>query len=281
MIELNPTKSRTLGAVALGVVAATLAMGCGSGDSAGPIGGEQTGASKAAITARGFTANGCVARGVFDITAPTAIDFVAMAPTDLRNVQMQLYTVDGKGLDTAVHKTAQPPNAQLVSLIDDPATDQVKNLVLANVGGDVGGAVGGAVGAAHSTSAMVGAYQNGSSANQQSTGASRYATNEGSQSGQSVGHQYSWNGNGTAAANANDGAQNNAAQTTQSAAMQSSATTLAFTDLSLLNASHLMLVINVTANGTNAALRLFQGSNGIVTDAQNFPIVTPACGAGA
>ena len=37
MIELNPTKSRTLGAVALGVVAATLAMGCGSGDSAGPI----------------------------------------------------------------------------------------------------------------------------------------------------------------------------------------------------------------------------------------------------
>ncbi|HTQ42433.1 MAG TPA: hypothetical protein VMI75_06710 [Polyangiaceae bacterium] len=271
MTELNPTKSRALGHCALGIFATTLAMGCGSGDgSAGPIGGEPTGASKATITARGFTANGCVTRGVFDITAPTAIDFVAMAPTDLRSVQMQLYTVDGQGLDTPVRKTAQAPSAQLVSLLDDPATDQVKNLIVANVGN---------VGGAHATSSMVGAYQNGSSANQTSAGASHYTTNEGTQSGQSVGHQYSWNGNGAAAAA--DGAQSNAAQTQQSAAAQSSATTLAFTDLSLLNASHFMLVINMTASGANGALRLFQGSNGVVTDAQNFPIVTPACGTGA
>jgi hypothetical protein len=267
MIELNPTKSRTLGSVALGIVAATLAMGCGSGDgSAGPIGGEQTGASKAAITARGFTVNGCVARGVFDVIAPTAIDFVAVAPTDLRNVQMQLYTVDGHGLDTPVEKAAQPPSAQLVSLIDDGATDQVKDLIVANAG-------------AHTANAMVGAYQGGSSANKQSAGTSRYATDEGGQSTQSIGHQYSWNGNGASAAN--DDAQNNAAQSAQSAASRSSATTLAFSDLSVLNSSHLMLVINMTASRTNGALRLFQGSNGVVTDAQNFPIVTPACGAGA
>jgi hypothetical protein len=269
MIELNPTKSRTRGHCALGIVAATFAMGCGSGDgSPGPIGGEQTGVSKATITARGFTVNGCVIRGVFDIVAPTAIDFVAMAPTDLRSMQMQLYTVDGQGLDTPVRKTAQAPSAQLVALIDDGATDQVKGLIVTNAG-------------AHATSAMVGAYQGGSSANQQSDGTSRYATNEGGQSNQSIAHQYSWNGNGAAA---NDGAQNDAAQSaanTQSAANQSSATTLAFSDLSLLNASHLMLVINMTASGTKGALRLFQGNNGVVTDAQNFPIVTPACGAGA
>jgi hypothetical protein len=272
MIELNPTKSRVLGHGALGIVAATLVMGCGSGDgSSGPSGGEQTGVSKATITARGFTVNGCVTRGVFDILAPTAIDFVAMAPTDLRSMQLQLYTVDSQGLDTPVPKAALPPSAHLVSLIDDPATDQVKDLVVANVGGANTGA--------HATNSMVGAYQNGSTANQQSAGASRYASDEGSQSGQSVGHQYSWNGNQAAAAN--DGAQNNAAQATQSAATQSSATTLAYTDLSVLNASHLMLVINITASAHSGALRLLQGSNGVVTDAQNFPIVTPACGAGA
>jgi len=276
MSELNPTKSRTLGHCALGIVAATLAMGCGSGDgSPGPIGGEQTGVSKATITARGFTANGCVIRGVFDIVAPTPIDFVAMAPTDLRSMQLQLYTVDGQGQDTPVRQTAQAPSAQLVALIDDGATDQVKGLIIATGGANEG---------AQATTATVGAYKGGSSANQQSDGTSRYATNEGSQSTQSVAHQNSWNGNGAAAANADEGAQSDAAQSgqnVQSAANQSTATTLAFADLSLLNASHLMLVINMTANGANGALRLFQGSNGVVTDAQNFPIVTPACGAGA
>jgi hypothetical protein len=268
MIELNPTKSRTLGPVALGIVAATLAMGCGSGDgSAGPMGGQQTGASKSAITARGFTANGCVARGVFDIVAPTAIDFVAMAPADLQNVQMQLYTVDAQGLDTPVQKTAQPPSAQLVSALDDGATDQVKDLTTVAIQG------------AHAASAAVGAYQGGNSANDQSANTSRYATNEGNQSNQTISHQYSYNGNGASAAN--DGARNNAAQSAQSATNQSSATTLAFSGLSLLNATHMMLVINMTASGTNGALRLFQGSDGVVTDAQKFPIVTPACGAGA
>jgi len=275
MTELNPTKSRTLGRGALGIVATTLAMGCGSGDgSSGPIGGEQTGVSKATITARGFTANGCVIRGVFDIVAPTPIDFVAMAPTDLRSVQLQLYTVDGQGMDTPVPKTAQAPSAQLVALIDDGATDQVKGLIVASAGANEG---------AQGTTATVGAYKGGSNANQQSDGTSHYATNEGSQSTQSIGHQSSWNGNGSAAA-ASDGAQNEAAQraqNAQSAANQSTATTLAFSDLSLLNASHMMLVINMTASGANGALRLVQGSNGVVTDAQNFPIVTPACGAGA
>jgi hypothetical protein len=269
MTELNSTKSRTLGAVALGIIA-TLAMGCGSGDGSGPTAGEQSGASQAAITARGFTVNGCVARGVFDIVAPTAIDFVAIAPTDLRHVQMLLFTVDGQGLDTPVQQTAQPPSAQLVSALDDGATDQVKVLTVATLGANVG---------AHTATATVGAYQNGNSANDQSANTSGFRTNEGDQSNETISHQYSYNGNGVGAGYS--GAQNNAAQSTQSAASQSTATTLAFTGLSLLNSTHMMLVINMTASRANGALRLFQGDNGVVTAAQNFPIVTPACGAGA
>jgi hypothetical protein len=299
MTELNPTKSRTLGPVALGIVSATLAIGCAaSGDgSAGPNDGETTGVSKAAIISRGITVNGCVARGVFDITAPTPIGFVAVDPSNLRNAQLQLFTVDGQGAATPVQMTAQTPSSQLQSALD-AAPGTLRDLTQttsatapstmiatpsSNIGSIVGtatagntGGTSGDISGASSNQRGASAWMGGTQGDSQSIGTSAYATNEGDQSHLSISHQSSFDGNQAAAANANNGAQN-----VQSAASQSSASTLAFSNLSQLDSIHMMLVVNVTASMANSTLRLFQGTNGVVTAAQNFPIVTPACGAGA
>jgi len=267
MIELNPTKSRTPGPVALGVIAATLAIGCGSGEGApGPSGGEQTSASRAAITSRGFSVDGCAARGVFDIVAPTPIDFVAMDPAGLQNAQMQLYTLDSAGLPTPVQKTAQQASPQLQSQFDSMKSTSLQANQLRSLGG-VNQTAQGTTGAAN-------AWKAGNDSNSQSAGTSRWATSEGSQINQSIAHQSSYNGNGASQATAaNTGA--------QSAASQSSASALVIAGLSQLYSTHMMLVVSATTAKANTMLRLFQGSSGVLTDAQNFPIVTPACRTGA
>jgi hypothetical protein len=292
MSQLNLTESRALGSIALGIVSATLAIGCGSGDGSG-AGGEPTSPSEAAITARAITVNGCLARGVFDITSPTSIDFVAMnrAP-NLRDVQMQLFTVDGQGHQTPVQTTAQQANPQLQSQLDG-TTDSIRVLTTSQVAGVASGAtnpsiVGSTVGANTQTTSNGGgqsAWQSANHGDSRTADTSRYATNEGDRSDQSISHQYSGNGNaaGTAAASAATSvAVGDLGDAVRTAAILWGSSALAFSNLSQLASNHMMLVVNLTASGTSGVLRLFQGSNGVVTVAQDFSFVTPpACGAGA
>lgn len=51
-----------------------------------------------------------------------------------------------------------------------------------------------------------------------------------------------------------------------------------YNDLQQLNSSKYVLVANLTANQANSMLQLFQGSNGVVTGNQSFPIDIPTCG---
>jgi uncharacterized membrane protein YcgQ (UPF0703/DUF1980 family) len=51
-----------------------------------------------------------------------------------------------------------------------------------------------------------------------------------------------------------------------------------FSDLETLNSSNFVLVVNMTAEQAINMLQIFQGSNGVVTGNQSFPIVIPTCG---
>ncbi len=64
----------------------------------------------------------------------------------------------------------------------------------------------------------------------------------------------------------------------QSNASQSSASTFVYTDLDTFNSSNYLLVVTMTAKQANSMLQLFQGSNGVVTGNQSFPIAVPTCG---
>ena len=64
----------------------------------------------------------------------------------------------------------------------------------------------------------------------------------------------------------------------QSGSSQSMQGTQVYNDLETLNSNTFVLVAQLQASQASTILQLFQGSNGVVTGDQSFPIVLPSCG---
>ncbi|HEX8796352.1 MAG TPA: hypothetical protein VF765_35620 [Polyangiaceae bacterium] len=234
-------------------MATALSLGCGSGSGGpgSPSTKEQTGSAKAAITSRGFTVNGCQAHGVFDITSPQAIDFVAMDGSDLTRAQMMLYTVDARNEQSQVHKTAQHASPSMQALLESataPAAAPVRVLTLQSSAFQAGGSS-----TNGSTSSMHMSTSTSTAMTFQQTTKSSGSTNQ---------------------AMAAHGA---GASGVSNASSASSAAMLVFDDLSQLASNHMVLVVDATAKQILSTLHLFQGSNGVVTAVQSFPVTAAMC----
>jgi hypothetical protein len=77
-------------------------------------------------------------------------------------------------------------------------------------------------------------------------------------------------------------AQNTASQSSgsslqQSGSNSSSSSAQVCNNLDTFNQTHFTLQVNLQADQANTILQLFQGSNGVVTNTQNFPVVLPSC----
>jgi hypothetical protein len=66
-------------------------------------------------------------------------------------------------------------------------------------------------------------------------------------------------------------------ENTQSDASQMQASSLVYEDLQTLDSHHMLLQVTATVDQAQSALRLSQGSNGVVTDAESFAIDTSMC----
>ena len=241
--------------VALGVVATALALGCGSGSGApsGTSTKEQAGSAKAAITSRSLTVKGCQVHGVFDITSPQAIDFVAMDGSDLTHAQMLLYTVDARNEQSQVQKTPQHASPSMQALLGGASAPAapVKVLTLQS-----------------SAFQMAGSSTNGSSSSTHtstSTSTAMMLQQTTSTSGSTDQTMGAHGAGASGTSNASSGSSS------------SSAAMLVFDDLSQLGSSHMVLVVDATAKQLLGMLRLFQGTNGAVTAVQSFPVMTTMC----
>lgn len=260
MSTFTLAKTRALVPVDVGIVASALVLGCGSGSGPiGPSGGEQTGSAKAAITSQGITVDGCRAHGVFDVTSPTAIGFVAMDSPDLQNAQMQLFQVDGANRTTQVQATAHQANPSTQALLDGAAEQASQNAALRELQSS-----------ASSTSTQ---SSGGTRSDSQSADSSHQAMAT-SERGMS---SFASSSQGGSSANVAGASATNHAANAQASSSRSSVTTLVFDRLSQLDSNHMMLVVDATAHQASSLLRLFQGTNGVVTDVQTFPITAATC----
>lgn len=262
MTPFHFAKTRALVAVDLGIVATALALGCSSGS--GPSGGEQTGSAKAAIRSQGITVHGCRARAVFDITSPTTIDFVAMDSPDMQDAQLQLFDVDDVERTTPILVTARQASPSMQALLEGATEQASQNAALRDLESSA---------TSSSTQSSGGMRTNSQSADaiHQVSATSQRSTSAVSSSGQgSSATQGSGSTSGSAASTTN--------QATHVASAQSSASTLVFDQLSQIQSNHMMLVVDATAHQASSLLRVFQGSNAVVTDVQTFPITAATCG---
>jgi hypothetical protein len=75
----------------------------------------------------------------------------------------------------------------------------------------------------------------------------------------------------------NAAAQSSGSTLQQSGSNSSGSAAQVVNDLQTFNQTHFQLQVNLTVEQANSILQLFQGSNGVVTNTQNFPVVLPSC----
>src|SRR5262249_26460418 len=79
-----------------------------------------SGSSKAAIVAVGAPViSGCGGTQLFDISAPSNINWVAVEGPNISNMQLQLFNVDDLGHTSQVNQTAQNVSNSLQAIIDN------------------------------------------------------------------------------------------------------------------------------------------------------------------
>lgn len=132
-------------------------------------------------------------------------------------------------------------------------------------------------------------FDNHAHTDNSSTDTADLSSSQGSEFSQTLSHNLdsssgtSSKASGSSASDLNTSSSNQADQSASSKSLQSSsnsssATTQVINDLDQFNSSSFILVVNMTATQANNVLQLFQGSNGVVTGNQSFPVVIPTCG---
>ena len=258
----------TMTSAILGVFAAGLAVGCGSGDGvSAPGASDPTADGSAAIVAVGpAVVSGCNFSQTFAINSPQAIDWIANNFNNLSNLQMQLYTVNSAGQQSQVAQNAQSASNQLCSTLNTASQSFGSNQAVANAFNNAAAqtaattsrSLSQASDAVNSVSGLNSTYTAATNAHHDDAVANASQFANGAQSARSFGSNVV-----SGAQTANSGAANNAVSAANTASNANQYANGAQAAQSAGGANQYANGANVAANSANAAVGQNAYNNGL------------------